>query len=103
MTQDHQQAQAAASIPSIKNGDPSSQLSQESARSSYRRLHYMYGAVTQIELNGFLEGNSVDTEERKREIKATWRGAADLFQTIVSSEAGLPDTVTTRPIAEGPD
>jgi hypothetical protein len=59
---------------------------------AHRRLLYMYGAVTQIELNGFLEGNSIDTDERKREIKAQWRQAAEDFQAIVHTEEGAPET-----------
>ncbi len=68
------------------------------APAAYRRLLYMYGAVTQIELNGFLEGNSIDTEDRKREIKSKWREAAENFQDLVRAEAGLPDTVSARPL-----
>jgi hypothetical protein len=56
----------------------------------------MYGAVTQIELNSFLLGNSIDGDDRKREIKANWREAAEHFQTLVTGEGGLPDTVLAR-------
>jgi len=38
---------------------------------SFRRLLYMYGAVTQIELNSFLLGNSIDGEERYAALKRT--------------------------------
>lgn len=62
----------------------------------FRRLLYMYGAVTQIELNGFLEANSSDTEERKREIKPQWRDSAEVFQNVVQAETGLPDTIAIR-------
>jgi hypothetical protein len=61
----------------------------------------MYGAVTQIKLNNFMEGNSIDTPERKRELKTSWARAAEVFQGVVAAEAGVPDTITTRPIAVG--
>jgi hypothetical protein len=61
----------------------------------------MYGAVTQIELNNFLEGNSIDTADRKRELKTSWASAAEVFQQIVNGEVGMPDTIAARPIAAG--
>src|SRR5438105_6505287 len=72
---------------------------QAATPDSFRRLLYMFGAVTQIELNSFLLGNSIDTDDRKREIKAQWRQAAEAFQEIVQQEPGVPDTVAFRPIA----
>ena len=71
---------------------------REPAAQTFRRLLYMYGAVTQIELNGFLEANSIDTEERKREIKKHWLAAAECFQDLVNTEAGIPSTISTRPL-----
>ena len=71
---------------------------REPAPQTFRRLLYMYGAVTQIELNGFLEANSIDSEERKREIKARWLTAAGCFQGLLNAEAGIPDTVSTQPL-----
>jgi hypothetical protein len=65
-------------------------------RSTSRRLLYMFGAVSQIELKGFLEVNSIDSEERKKEIRSKWCDAAAAFQFLVGAEAGLPDTVATR-------
>jgi len=56
----------------------------------------MYGAVTQIELNGFLEANSIDSDEQKHEIKTRWLEAAECFRDVVNTEAGLPDTVQSR-------
>lgn len=64
----------------------------------FRRLLYMYGAVSQIELNGFLEANSIDTDDRKREIKARWREAAEVFHALGQGEAGMPDTISVRPL-----
>jgi hypothetical protein len=61
-----------------------------------RRLKYMYGAVTQIELKNFLEVASVDTEERKQEIRAAWSSAIERFEELRQGEAGLPDTIATR-------
>src|SRR6266478_5231253 len=61
-----------------------------------RRLKYMYGAVTQIELKNFLEVASVDTEERKQKITATWPSAIERFEELRRDEAGLPDTIATR-------
>jgi hypothetical protein len=61
-----------------------------------RRLRYMYGAVTQIELKSFLEVASVDTEQRKQEIRATWPSAIARFEELRREEEGLPDAITTR-------
>ncbi len=69
---------------------------REPAPQTFRRLLYMYGAVTQIELNGFLDANSIDTEERKLEIKTDWLAAAECFQELVNTEVGIPDTISTR-------
>jgi hypothetical protein len=66
------------------------------AKGNFRRLLYMFGAVTQIELNNFLLVNSVDNEDRKREIKAQWRMAAEVFQDIVNKEAGMAEAIATR-------
>lgn len=65
----------------------------------FRRLLYMYGAVTQIELNGFLEMNSIDSEERKRQVKASWLEAAEAFRWIVANESGTADRVSCRQLA----
>jgi uncharacterized protein (DUF849 family) len=63
-----------------------------------RRLLYMFGAVTQIELNNFLDLTSIDTEDRKREIKAAWPAAAEVFQRLRQDEAGAPDRIEARPL-----
>jgi hypothetical protein len=63
-----------------------------------KRLLYMYGAVTLSELNTFLDAESIDTDEQKHEIKARWREAAERFQRLTEAEAGIPDTVATRPL-----
>jgi hypothetical protein len=67
----------------------------------YRRLKYMYGAATQIEVVNFLDVTSADSDERKQTIKADWVRAAQLFQGIVTAETGEPDTARTRPVSEG--
>jgi len=59
---------------------------------------YMYGAVTLGELNKFLDAETIDTEERKQEIRARWREAAARFQGLTEPEAGIPDTVATHPL-----
>ena len=51
---------------------PAPDLSQ----SIVKRLVYMYGAVTLSELNRFLDTESIDTDDRKHEIRARWRDAA---------------------------
>lgn len=66
---------------------------------SFRKLLYMYGAVTQIELNNFLDAHSIDSEQTKREIKVQWRDAASVFRNLVSAEAGEPDTIRTEPLS----
>jgi hypothetical protein len=65
---------------------------------TFKRLLYMYGAVTLSELNTFLDAESIETDERKQEIRARWREAAARFQALTEAEAGIPDTVTTRPL-----
>src|SRR6266481_6541888 len=71
------------------------------SRSNVRHLVYMYGAVTQGELNGFLDVACIDNETRKQQIKADWRGVAQVFQEIRQQEAGEPETVATRPLPAG--
>jgi hypothetical protein len=67
--------------------------SADTTAHDYRRLLYMYGAATQIELNNFLEFNSIDEETRKDKIRLEWVKAAEAFQSVVQSEKGLPDTI----------
>jgi len=55
--------------------------------------------VTQIELKNFLEIQSVDIAPRKQEIKAAWQGAVARFEELRHSEAGTPDSITTRPLS----
>jgi hypothetical protein len=78
--------------------EPSAPKPAATGPSSFRRLLYMYGAVTQIELNNFLLGNSVDSEERQQEIKTQWLNAAEAFQQTVNDEAGLAESITTQPL-----
>jgi hypothetical protein len=66
---------------------------------SLRRLHYMYGAVTQIELKNFLDLSSVDSEERKREIRGAWPAAAERFEALRRSEGGLAETISIRQLS----
>jgi len=65
-----------------------------------RRLLYMYGTVTQIELKNFLEFNSVDSDLKKSEIKASWAAAARHFDELRRTESGVPDAIATRPLPE---
>lgn len=78
---------------------PPNNASLASGTQSFRRLRYLYGAVTQAELNNFLETNAVDGEDTKAGIRADWREAAELFQSLVQAEAGVADTVESRPLA----
>jgi hypothetical protein len=71
---------------------------QGTASQPFRQLLYMFGAVTQIELNNFLLGVSVDSEERQQEIKAQWLKAAEAFQQTVNDETGLAESITTQPL-----
>jgi len=64
-----------------------------------RRLLYLYGAVTQIELKGFLEVASIDSEERKQEIRAGWTSAAEAFKGIVGAEANFTDAPTVKELS----
>jgi hypothetical protein len=64
-----------------------------------RHLSYMYGAVTQVELNNLLELSSVDDEARKQGIKADWRAAAQVFQEIREREAGEADRIEIRALS----
>ena len=65
---------------------------------TFKRLLYMHGAVTLGELNKFLDAESIDTDERKHEIRARWREAAERFQRLTQTEAGIADTVATQPL-----
>jgi hypothetical protein len=60
-----------------------------------RHLALIYGTLTQGELNNYLDIVSADSEDRKQEIKRSWPVAADAFQNLVASEAGLPESVAT--------
>ena len=64
-----------------------------------RRLKYMFGAVTQIELKNFLEIQSIDTEARKKEIKRDWLAAVERFEELRQVEASIPDAISSRPIS----
>jgi hypothetical protein len=68
-----------------------------------RRLRYMFGVSTQLELNNFLEVCSIDTETRKREIRTEWARAADVFEGLRRTEAGEADTLTSRQLSPGWD
>lgn len=61
-----------------------------------RRLLYMFGAVTQIELKGFLDMNSVDSDTRKREIKVAWANATDHFEEIRRTQSGEAEAIETK-------
>ncbi len=64
-----------------------------------RRLLYMYGAVTQIELKSFLDIYSVDSDQQKREIKASWPAAAEHFEELRRAETGVSEAIVTRPLS----
>lgn len=63
-----------------------------------RHLALIYGTLTQGELNNYLELVSADPEKRKEQIKQSWAAAAAAFQELVATEAGLPESVGTRPL-----
>jgi|HubBroStandDraft_1064217.scaffolds.fasta_scaffold00144_33 hypothetical protein len=71
-----------------------------SSAPAIRRLALMYGALTQLELNNYLEAVS-DTEERKQEIKRLWPAATAAFQELVAAEPGLSEAIETRPLKAG--
>jgi hypothetical protein len=62
-----------------------------------RRLALLYGTLTQLELNNYMEVVS-DTEERKQEIKRLWSAATAAFQELPAAEVGLPESIETRPL-----
>jgi hypothetical protein len=62
-----------------------------------RHLTLLYGTLTQLELNNYLEALS-DTEERKQEIKHLWPAATAAFQQLAATEEGLPESAETRPL-----
>lgn len=68
-----------------------------------RRLLYMFGAVTQVELKGFLDVNSIDSETRKREIKAEWATAASRFEELRRSQVGEPETIAIEKLDAATD
>lgn len=68
-----------------------------------RRLRYMFGVVTQVELNSFLEVFSIDSESRKREIKTRWAEAADLFEKLRCTEEGEPEAIVARQLDQSAD
>ena len=71
----------------------------EHANVGVRHLKYMFGAVTQIELKNFLEINTIDSDARKQKIKKDWSGAVERFEELRRLEAGIPDTVSSRPLS----
>jgi hypothetical protein len=62
-----------------------------------RHLDMLYGAFTQLELDNHLVTVS-DTEERKEEICRSWVTATAAFQELAETEAGLPESIETRPL-----
>ncbi|MSO71108.1 MAG: hypothetical protein EXQ88_03720 [Alphaproteobacteria bacterium] len=86
---------SAQNLPSV----PSTMENVESHDgANARKLRYMFGAVTRIELNNFLDGNSIGREERKQEIKMKWRDASAIFRELTTTEAGAPDRIRTEPL-----
>jgi len=73
---------------------------RELAASTVRNLLYLYGAVTQMELNSFLDIHSIDSEERKNDIRQHWATAASRFQELRTSEAEIADTISTTVLDE---
>lgn len=64
-----------------------------------RHLSLMYGTLTQLELNNYLEVVSADADDRKLEIKHSWPAATGAFQEIVSAGIGPPESIETRPLS----
>jgi hypothetical protein len=83
--------------PQFNRGDLMAAASPIAAP-AVRRLALLYGTLTQLELNNYLEVVS-DTEERKQEIKRLWSAATAAFQELPAAEAGLPESIETRPLA----
>ena len=62
-----------------------------------RSLALLYGSLTQMELNTYLEVVS-DAEARKQEIKRLWLASTEAFQKLAAAEAGLPESIEVRPL-----
>src|SRR5713226_630545 len=74
-------------------------MGAQAVPSAVRRLRYIFGAVTQIELKNFLEINSVDSAARKQEIKVAWSSAVERFEELRHVEAGAPNAVGSRALS----
>jgi hypothetical protein len=93
---DPRESQRSVEVEEMENGSVQALEPQVFQRPTSRRLLYMFGAVTQIELKSFLDVSSIDSDERKKEIRSRWLDAAAAFQFLAVAEAGRPDTVTIR-------
>ena len=65
-----------------------------------RRLLYMFGAVTQVELKAFLDVTSIDTDQKKSEVRGAWKAAAEHFEEVQQAERGVAETIETRQLSE---
>ena len=78
-------------------------MTEQSFVGGARHLKYMFGAVTQIELRNFLEVSTIDDEARKQEIRKNWPAAVARFEELRRVEAGLPDSISSRPLPAAGD
>ena len=60
---------------------------------------YLYGAATWPEVEGYLRSQTLVTDSEIDQILLEWREANKLFNLIVTREAGLSDTITTKPLS----
>ncbi|HET9839870.1 MAG TPA: hypothetical protein VFR84_16705, partial [Candidatus Angelobacter sp.] len=75
---------ASATVPPQKSG---------------RRLLYLYGSATQIELKSYLETVSIDDAAQKAQILVGWREATKVFKEIMTNETGVPETISCSSLA----
>jgi hypothetical protein len=64
---------------------------------SIRQLALLYGTLTQLELNNYIEVVA-DSEARQLEIKRLWSSASSAFQEIVAAGTDLPESIAVRPL-----
>lgn len=73
-------------------------MAEASAQSrSIRHLALLFGTLTQLELNNYLEVVS-DSEERQLEIRRLWPAAAATFQKIAADSSDLPESIEIKSI-----
>jgi hypothetical protein len=67
------------------------------AAPAIRHVALLFGTLTQLELNNYLEIVS-DKEARKQEIKRMWPAATAAFQELAATETNVAESIETRPL-----